>query len=224
MSKAIQATLNRAEAETLRSTASGIDVAFPPDPLAARFMRDDAAELEARAADTLALDTPPPVGTGGELIPAGDQIKHGGGNFIDTVERPDYVTAAASMDRLKLADEVQCVSLAVDTAETIQAKNSIEKMIAHQLAAAHKLAMTLAGKAQNLIEEDGSGWHRPPTVYATEASRVAKCLSEDDGRLPEGHPRPPQAQDRRHPDCHCPARQRQRWWSGGRHRGHQRWG
>ena len=64
MSKAIQATLNRAEAETLRSTASGIDVAFPPDPLAARFMRDDAAELEARAADALALDTPPPVGAG----------------------------------------------------------------------------------------------------------------------------------------------------------------
>ena len=101
-----------------------------------------------------------------------------GGNFIDTVERPDAVTAAASMDRLKLADEVQCVSLAVDTAETIQAKNSIEKMIAHQLAAAHKLAMTLAGKAQNLIEEDGSGWHRPPTVYATEASRVANASAK----------------------------------------------
>jgi hypothetical protein len=82
------------------------------------------------------------------------------------------------MDRLKLADEVQCVSLAVDTAETIQAKNSIEKMIAHQLAAAHKLAMTLAGKAQNLIEEDGSGWHRPPTVYATEASRVANASAK----------------------------------------------
>ena len=101
-----------------------------------------------------------------------------GGNFIDTVERPDAVTAEASVDRLKLADEVQCVSLAVDTAETIQAKNSIEKMIAHQLAAAHKLAMTLAGKAQNLIEEDGSGWHRPPTVYATEASRVANASAK----------------------------------------------
>ncbi len=175
MSKAIQATLNRAEAETLRSTASGIDVAFPPDPLAARFMRDDAAELEARAADALALDTPPPVGAGGELVPAGEQIKRGG-NFIDTVERPDTVTAAASMDRLKLVDEgIGCVALAVDTAETIQAKNSIEKMMAHQLAAAHKLAMTFAAKAQRLIEEDGSGWYRPPTIYATEASRVANA-------------------------------------------------
>jgi hypothetical protein len=174
MSKATQAIMDRADAETLRSTAAGIDVASTPDPLAARFMRDDAAILEAAAADALKLDTPPSVGSGGELIPAGDQIKSGGGNFIDTVERPDAVTAAASMDRLKLTDEgISCVALAVDAAETIQAKNSIEKMLAHQLAASHKLAMTFAAKAQKLIEEDENCWHRRPTVYATEASRVA---------------------------------------------------
>ena len=80
------------------------------------------------------------------------------------------------MDRLKLADEgIQCVALAVDTAETIQATNSIEKMLAHQLAAAHKLAMTFAAKAQRLIVEDENGWYVKPTVYATEASRVANA-------------------------------------------------
>ena len=109
-----------------------------------------------------------------ELLPEGDQTKRGGASFIDTVERPDAVTAAASMDRLKLTDDgIGCVALAVDTAETIQAQNSIEKMLAHQLAAAHKLAMTFAGKAQRLIEEDGSGWNSQPTIYAAEASRVA---------------------------------------------------
>jgi len=138
-------------------------------------MRDDADVLEIAASDALTLDAPPPVGAGGELVPAGDQIKRGG-NFIDTIERPDYVTAEASMDRLKLADDgIQCVSLAVDTAETIQAKNSIEKMLAHQLAAAHKLAMTFAAKAKTLIEEDENGWYVKPTVYATEASRVANA-------------------------------------------------
>ena len=141
-------------------------------------MRYDAAILETAAADALTLDTPPPVGAGGELVPAGDQIKCGGGNFIDMVEQPDAVTAKASMDRLKLADEAQCVALAVDAAETIQAKNSIEKMLVHQLAAAHTLAMTFAGKAQRLIEEDGSGWNRPPTIYATEASRVANASAK----------------------------------------------
>lgn len=63
---------------------------------------------------------------------------------MDIVDRPDAVTAEASMDRLKLADEVHCVPLAVNTAETIQAKNSIEKMMAHQLSAAHKLATSVA--------------------------------------------------------------------------------
>ena len=175
MSKAVKAVLNKAEAQSLRTAADGIDVAFPPDPLAAEFMRYDAAILETEAADALTLDTPLPVGAGGELVPTGDQIKCGGGNFIDMVERPDAVTAKASMDRLKLADEVHCVPLAVDTAETIQAKNSIEKMLAHQLAAAHKLAMTFAAKAQQLIVEDENGWYVKPTVYATEASRVANA-------------------------------------------------
>jgi hypothetical protein len=175
MTKVTKAVHDRAEAQSLRSTADGIDAASPPDPLAARFMRDDAAVLELSAIDALTLDTPPPVGAGGELVPTGDQIKHGGGNFIDTVERPDAITATASMDRLKLADEIQCVPLAVDTAETIQAKNSIEKMMAHQLAAAHKLAMTFAAKAKRLIEEDENSWYVKPTVYATEASRVANA-------------------------------------------------
>jgi hypothetical protein len=111
-----------------------------------------------------------------ELLPEGDQTKRGGASFIDTVERPDAVTAAASMDRLKLTDDgIGCVALAVDTAETIQAQNSIEKMLAHQLAAAHKLAMTFAGKAQRLIEEDGSGWNSQPTIYAAEGiERIRK--------------------------------------------------
>ena len=118
-----------------------------------------------------------------ELLPEGDQTKRGGASFIDTVERPDAVTAAASMDRLKLTDDgIGCVALAVDTAETIQAQNSIEKMLAHQLAAAHKLAMTFAGKAQRLIEEDGSGWNSQPTIYAAEASRVANASHDEEQR------------------------------------------
>ena len=32
--------------------------------------------------------------------------------------------------------------------------------MAHQLAAAHKLAMTFAGKAKSLIEEEGGSWQR----------------------------------------------------------------
>ena len=166
--------IDQADAVILREAADGIETSLTPDPLAAKFMRYDAAKLEQASTNALTLETKPSVGAGGELMPEGDQIKRGGGNFIDTVERPDAVTAEASMDRLKLADEgIECVAMAVDAAETIQAANSIEKMLAHQLAAAHKLALTFAAKAKTLIEEEQSGWHRQPPLYAVEAARVA---------------------------------------------------
>mgnify|MGYP005661243893 FL=1 len=165
--------MDQAEAQSLRATAEELETRSTPDPFAAQFMRDDAAGLEVSAAGALTLDAPPPVGTGGELVPAGEQIKRGG-NFIDTVKRPDAVTAEASMDRLRLADDgLHCVALAVDAAETIQAANSIEKMLAHQLAAAHKLAMTFAAKARELVEHDGGGAYRQEDLYVAEAARVA---------------------------------------------------
>ena len=177
MSKACKAAMERAEAQSLRSAIDRIVAGSIPDPLTADFMRYDAAQLEKVAATALALDTKPSIGTGGELVPENDQRKRGA-NFIDTVERPDATTAEASMDRLKLADGgIECVALAVDAAETIQAANSIEKMMAHQLAAAHKLAMTFAGKAKSLIEEEGGNWQRQDTACAAEAARVANSAA-----------------------------------------------
>jgi len=169
--------MERAEAQSLRSAIDRIVAGSIPDPLTADFMRYDAAQLEKVAATALALDTKPSIGTGGELVPENDQRKRGA-NFIDTVERPDAITAEASMDRLKLADDgIECVALAVDAAETIQAANSIEKMMAHQLAAAHKLAMTFAGKAKSLIEDEGGNWQRQDTACAAEAARVANSAA-----------------------------------------------
>lgn len=173
-----QATLDQVKAKSLHNIAHSLDTSSPPDPLAAEFMRYDADKLEQAAIDTLTLTDTPPIGTGGELVPQADQIKRGGGNFIDTVEYPDAATAEASMDRLKLADDgIQCVALAVDTADTIQAENSVEKMMAHQMAAAHKLAMTFAGKARELIEHDAGG-NGHKAVYAAEAARVANSSAK----------------------------------------------
>ena len=114
------------------------------------------------------------------------------------VEQPDAVTAKASMDRLKLADEVHCVPLAVDTAETIQAKNSIEKMLAHQLAAAHKLAMTLAGQAHKHTHQVGDGIYSSDLLHVDYAAKTGQRLGSDDGRLPEGGAGSSQAPYRRH--------------------------
>jgi hypothetical protein len=56
----------------------------------------------------------------------------------DTVRNPNYVTVDASRDRLDLAHEAAALESALDAAESIDAKNSLEKMLAHQLAAGHR--------------------------------------------------------------------------------------
>ena len=55
---------------------------------------------------------------------------------------------SASMERIHLADAAGCYDLAFDTAETIQAENSIEKMLAHQMAACHAHALRMLAKAE----------------------------------------------------------------------------
>ncbi len=66
-----------------------------------------------------------------------------------TVEDPDAVTVDASRDRLGLASDAHCLALAADAAETIRAENSLEKMLAHQMAAAHVASMRLIGRAED---------------------------------------------------------------------------
>ena len=61
--------------------------------------------------------------------------------FRDTVTNPDYVTADASLNRLKLAENAGVLELALDAADTIGAKNSLEKMLAHQMAVLHQQIM-----------------------------------------------------------------------------------
>jgi hypothetical protein len=70
------------------------------------------------------------MGTGGELIPVGNE----GGALVlrNTVEHPHYVTADASRDRLDLASKAGVLELALDAVETIQGKNSLEKMLAQR--------------------------------------------------------------------------------------------
>jgi hypothetical protein len=118
------------------------------DVVAARVERREAAKMETAADAFLAL--PPEaveVGNGGELAPIVDDAWDRP-DLIDTVTRsPDLVTARASTARLTLAADAEVLDLAVDTAETIQARNSLERMLAHQLAAAHGLAMKLTAKA-----------------------------------------------------------------------------
>ena len=73
--------------------------------------------------------------------PSSDKFSH------DILTTPDLPAVEATLDRnrLLLQDGFDVAAMAVDAALSIQASNSLEKMLAHQLAATHKQIMELMG-------------------------------------------------------------------------------
>ena len=95
--------------------------------------------------------------------------------------RPGRVEAIADKERLALADEARSSELAVDMAESINATNSAELALAHQMAAAHALSLRLVGRAN--LEIEGMGrfeWEkrREAMVEIARLSNAAARLME----------------------------------------------
>jgi len=101
-----------------------------------------ADQIEARARETQDMMN---VGAGGEL-------ENWTSGFCDTVRRPDYVASAASRDRLWLADQAKALDAAIDAADSIQAQDSLEKMLTHQMAVLHRGIMTASRRLDEEIE------------------------------------------------------------------------
>ena len=97
---------------------------------------------EAQARTKQLPSTRTEIGAGGELIDREDRWDELG--VVNTVADPDYVTASASRERLELASEAGSLSFALDAAETIQARDSLEKMLVHQMAVLHRGMMRAA--------------------------------------------------------------------------------
>ena len=110
---------------------------------------------------------------GGELVPHGPQPAE----YRSTVERPDYIAAAASCERLDLANQAGVLDLALDSADTVEARNSIEKMLVHQLAAAHRSTMKLTEQMNRQIERMAVIADGPRAAANIEATRLAGALS-----------------------------------------------
>src|SRR4051812_39007392 len=150
------------------------------DPTGARFELSEAVKMDALADATLNplnnAGGTPQQGNGGEMVV--DESKKDPNKqswIVDTVtERGDMLTAEASMARLDLAATAGTLTMAVDAAESIQAANSLERMLVHQMATAHKVAMTMAAKASDFASSIKS-WD-PQTrqqVQSIEAARMA---------------------------------------------------
>ena len=60
----------------------------------------------------------------------------------------DFVNLDASNERTKLVSDLNCLDIALDAAQSIDAKNSLEKMLMHQAAVCHSISMDLLRRAQ----------------------------------------------------------------------------
>ena len=63
--------------------------------------------------------------------------------FADTIREPNMIGVDASEQRMQAAADAGVLEAAVDAAESARAGNSLEKMLCHQMAAAHHTAMKL---------------------------------------------------------------------------------
>jgi hypothetical protein len=66
--------------------------------------------------------------------------------LVDTLENPNMISVDASEQRMNLAAGAGVLQVAVDASESAQAGNSLEKMLCHQMAAAHRAAMRLVAR------------------------------------------------------------------------------
>ena len=108
----------------------------------------EADEMEGAAAAFLVPDKPlGPPGIGGELVPTAEDMENAPAVFDTLKTSPDMLNATASRERLNLAAAAGALVLGTDIAETIGARNSLERMLAHQLGAVHLMAMKFSEQA-----------------------------------------------------------------------------
>ena len=78
-----------------------------------------------------------------EQIGATDKAELAHNRLVDTLEHPNSISVRASEQRMEAAADAGLLEAAADAAVSAQAGNSLEKMLCHQMAAAHHMAMKL---------------------------------------------------------------------------------
>lgn len=141
---------NLEEAATLRAEAAN------RDDFNSRSLLAEAETCENTANMMLALEDEGEELVGGEIAvrEEGDcevALSH----QIELKNQP-MVEARASRERLTLAEKADVMIMAADAASSIEEPNSLEKMLAHQMAAAHSMAMNLFAQASQKIESINS--------------------------------------------------------------------
>jgi hypothetical protein len=166
-----------------RATHLRAKVAASPDDLLNPCDLETAKRWESRAFANLP-DTIQSIG--GELVPSEADHRHGN-SMRNTVADPSYITADASKSRLDLAFDAGVLETGLDAAETIEARNSLEKMMAHQMAAMHSSTMKLAAQLTRCIERMDREHHPDLRERANiQGTRLAGAIARMSGSYQSG--------------------------------------
>lgn len=73
--------------------------------------------------------------------------------LLDTLEHPNLIHVDASETRSTMLLQAGngCLSLGLDLAQTVQASNSVEKLVAHGMAVCHAQGMRIAARLENSL-------------------------------------------------------------------------
>ncbi len=104
-----------------------------------------AHSLDTEAQALLTPAEPLQKGLGGEIVP---EAEDGLPGLELTLTEPDLLNAAASRQRADLLERAGVLELGIETAEQVKAGSPVEKMLAHQMAAAHRRALTLLAESE----------------------------------------------------------------------------
>ena len=113
--------------------------------------------------------------------------------LMDTLRNPTLIATSAALQRNRKAERAGCLELALDTAATIKARNNLERMLAHQIAAAHNAAMTLMAGAMFHANNGAARYPHPDGFtsdrmarlreHNVEAVRLSNALRSHDANL-----------------------------------------
>jgi hypothetical protein len=121
------------------------------DPVRCDFDLGLANEMEREAKALLIPEHPLQAGLGGEIIPP---MKDGLPGLESALQMPDLLNLEASVQRSSLIERAGVLELGIETAKDTRAQGSVQKMISHQMAAAHKRAMNLLAESQETKDVD----------------------------------------------------------------------
>ena len=115
------------------------------DPVRYDMAYQEARDLERQSLALIKPSVTLAKGLGGEIIPP---ITKGMAGLENALKSPDLLNLEASIQRTELADKAGVFDLALDTAESVKAKDATQQMLSHQMAAAHRHAMRLLAESE----------------------------------------------------------------------------